>query len=79
MRPPYTAQMRLAASAAALLLAACGQTGALYLPDAGVETPVEIRGPSAPAPAPQPDAPPATEEEEEAEAEKKKNGPLAGL
>ena len=30
-------------------LAACGQTGPLYLPDANVETPVEIR---APAPAP---------------------------
>jgi predicted small lipoprotein YifL len=26
-------------------VAACGQTGSLYLPDEGVETPVEIRGP----------------------------------
>jgi predicted small lipoprotein YifL len=34
-------------------LAACGQTGALYLPDKSVETPVEIRGPGEPAPAPQ--------------------------
>ena len=36
-----------------LALAACGQTGPLYLPDANVETPVEIRTP-APAPAPAP-------------------------
>lgn len=28
---------------AGLFVAACGQTGALYLPDAGVTTPVEIR------------------------------------
>jgi predicted small lipoprotein YifL len=34
-------------------LAGCGQTGALYLPDQSVETPVEIRGPGEPAPAPQ--------------------------
>ena len=27
-------------------LAACGQTGALYLPDESVQTPVEIRGPA---------------------------------
>jgi len=67
--------MRLAALAAAALLAACGQTGALYLPDEGVTTPVEIRGPAttAPAPAPEP-PPPAPEEEETAE---KKSGPLA--
>ncbi len=48
--------MRLAALLAAALLAACGQTGSLYLPDEGIETPVEIRGP---APAPAPVAPPA--------------------
>jgi len=35
-------------------LAGCGQTGALYLPDAGVETPVEIRSPATPAPEPVP-------------------------
>jgi predicted small lipoprotein YifL len=50
--------MRLAPPAL-LALAGCGQTGALYLPDAGVETPVEIRGPATPAtttaPAPKPD------------------------
>ncbi len=27
-------------------LSACGQTGALYLPDESVETPVEIHGPA---------------------------------
>lgn len=32
---------------AAVLLAACGQTGPLYLPDQGIETPVETRGPAA--------------------------------
>ncbi len=32
------------------VFAACGQTGPLYLPDASVETPVEIRT-TAPAPA----------------------------
>jgi len=37
-----------------IALAACGQTGSLYLPDQALETPVEIRTPvtSAPAPAP---------------------------
>jgi predicted small lipoprotein YifL len=45
-----------ACTALACLLAACGQTGPLYLPDAGVTTPVEIR----PAPAPAPAAGPAT-------------------
>lgn len=57
--------MRMAAVAATALLAACGQTGALYLPDAGVETPVEIRGPGTTAPAPAPETkPPAPEDEE---------------
>lgn len=27
-------------------IASCGQTGALYLPDESVETPVEIRSPA---------------------------------
>jgi predicted small lipoprotein YifL len=53
----------MAALAAAALLAACGQTGALYLPDEGVTTPVEIRGPATTAPAPE-TPPPAPEEEE---------------
>ncbi len=35
--------MRRLSMLVAVLLAACGQTGALYLPDAGVETPVVIR------------------------------------
>lgn len=30
--------------------AGCGQTGPLYLPDKGVETPVEIRAPATAAP-----------------------------
>jgi predicted small lipoprotein YifL len=37
--------------ACALLLAACGQTGALYLPDKAVKTPVEIH-PAAAQPTP---------------------------
>ena len=46
--------MRLALIIALLpAFAACGQTGPLYLPDANVETPVEIRT-TAPAPAPAP-------------------------
>jgi predicted small lipoprotein YifL len=57
--------MRLGVSAAAALLAACGQTGALYLPDEGVETPVEIRGPATTAPAPAPETPPPAPEEKD--------------
>ena len=52
------------------LLVACGQTGALYLPDQGVETPVEVRT-SAPAPAPTP--PPEPEDKD-----KEKNGDQPG-
>ena len=33
------------ALAFAIAAAGCGQTGSLYLPEDGVETPVEIRGP----------------------------------
>jgi predicted small lipoprotein YifL len=47
---------------AIFLLAACGQTGGLYLPDEGVTTPVEIR----PAPTTAPPAP-ATEQPQERE------------
>jgi predicted small lipoprotein YifL len=43
-------------------LAGCGQTGALYLPDEGVETPVEIRGPATPAQEPAPAPEPKDEE-----------------
>ena len=39
----------------AFLVAACGQTGSLYLPDEGVETPVEIRTPATTPPVPEPD------------------------
>jgi predicted small lipoprotein YifL len=42
--------MRLAFIIALLpAFAACGQTGPLYLPDASVETPVEIRPTATPA------------------------------
>jgi predicted small lipoprotein YifL len=46
---------------AASVLAACGQTGPLYLPDEGVTTPVEIR----PAPTTEPPATAAPEEDED--------------
>jgi len=58
MRHP--APSAAACATLACLLAACGQTGPLYLPDEGVTTPVEIRpAPAAqePAPAPAPAAP----------------------
>jgi len=63
----YTSGMRITryllplAPALVLATAGCGQTGALYLPDAGVETPVEVRTSPTPAPAPAP----AQEDEEE--------------
>jgi predicted small lipoprotein YifL len=66
--------MRFVALFAAVLLSACGQTGSLYLPDEGVETPVEIRTPATapagttPAPVPEPD-----EDEDDA-----KDAPLPG-
>jgi len=50
MRPTH--QLLLLIAAAIGALSGCGQTGALYLPDEGVETPVEIRGPTTPAPEP---------------------------
>jgi len=58
-------------SAAWLVFAGCGQTGALYLPDEGVETPVEVRTTTTPqptpeaAPAPTPAPAPAPEPEDE--------------
>ena len=72
MRLAYTSPMavtrrlRPLVPLAILALAGCGQTGALYLPDEGVETPVEVRTTqtpatesaplpaTAPAPAPEP-------------------------
>lgn len=45
------AMRRLPLILATTLLGACGQTGPLYLPDEGIETPVEVRGPPAAAPA----------------------------
>lgn len=52
--------MRCLLLLSAFALAACGQTGALYLPDQGIETPVEVRGPT-------PSAAPAEPEEEKDE------------
>ena len=52
------------ALALAIAAAGCGQTGSLYLPDEGVETPVEIRGPGEAA------APAAEKTEEEKREEK---------
>jgi predicted small lipoprotein YifL len=46
----YTLAMRVVILCVGAVLAGCGQTGPLYLPDEGVETPVEIRGPATPAP-----------------------------
>ena len=58
--------MRILLSALLLsLLAACGQTGPLYLPDEEIDTEVEIR----PAPSPAAEAPAATEPGEEPEGE----------
>ena len=80
MRPPLP--LTLACAALAGLLAACGQTGPLYMPDEGVTTPVEIRtapaepaGPAAPAAptAAEPPAPAAPAAEEPA-APKKDEG-----
>jgi len=55
----------------------CGQTGSLYLPDESVETPVEIRTPSAPAPAPAPE-PQVPQTEPDKEKEKKDTQPPGG-
>jgi len=61
--------MRLAGLFAAALFAACGQTGSLYLPDEGVETPVDIRTPaSAPASTPPAPVPEADDDEDEQDA-----------
>ncbi len=42
-----TGLLRGSLLAASLGLAACGQTGPLYLPDEGLDTPVEVRPASA--------------------------------
>lgn len=66
---------------AACLLAACGQTGALYLPDEGVTTPVEIRpGPAAEvqAPAQEPVPDPTRPEDEEQEGGKPSDAATPG-
>jgi predicted small lipoprotein YifL len=45
-------------------VAACGQTGSLYLPDASVETPVEIHTTETPAPASAPQPEPEQKDED---------------
>jgi len=80
MRHPLP--LTLACAALAGLLAACGQTGPLYMPDEGVTTPVEIRtapaqqaGPAAPAePAAAEPAAPAEPAAEKPAAPKKDEG-----
>ena len=64
-------QALLACAAGACLLAGCGQTGALYLPDAGVTTPVEIRPAPTATPATTPGERPAAEKQDEGQAEGK--------
>ena len=60
----YTRAMRLALLAVAAAVAACGQTGSLYLPDESIESPVEIRTSEPPSPAPPPStAVPSTDDE----------------
>jgi len=62
--------LRPLVSLAFLALAGCGQTGALYMPDEGVETPVEVRTTqtpapeAAPTPAPVPETPPKPEDKD---------------
>ncbi len=58
-RPRLAAPGVLAAAGAlaALALAGCGQTGPLYLPDAGGEVVTRPAPTPAPAPAPAPDTP----------------------
>ena len=48
----YTRAMRFLLIAAVAAIAACGQTGSLYLPDETIESPVEIRTGEPPSPAP---------------------------
>jgi len=66
----------LAGAAGACLLAGCGQTGALYLPDEGVTTPVEIR--PAPTATPAATTPPAEATAEPPADEKQDDGQAKG-
>jgi predicted small lipoprotein YifL len=64
----YTSAMRVILLFALLsTLAACGQTGSLYLPDEAIESPVEIRTTAPPAPAPPPSAIPAPKDDKKEE------------
>ncbi len=77
VRPLYTPPMRVLLLAGYSALVACGQTGPLYLPDEGVQTPVEIRGPTTAAPA-TPATPPADTPPPESEEKDRKNDPPQG-
>ena len=58
--------MKCAAALLAILgLAGCGQTGPLYLPDAEIKTPVEIKAAPPPATAPVQPAPAAEDKADE--------------
>jgi predicted small lipoprotein YifL len=58
MKLPAARVLALPLFAAASLLAACGQKGALTLPDTGGATPIVIREAQAPIPTPPPAAAP---------------------
>jgi predicted small lipoprotein YifL len=61
----------LACAAGACLLAGCGQTGSLYLPDEGVTTPVEIRPAPTTVPTAAPSQAPAEEKQDDSTVEGK--------
>ena len=72
----YTRAMRFFLVAAVATLAACGQTGSLYLPDESIESPVEIRTGEPPSPAPPaPTAVPSTDDDDKKD--EKDTGPPA--
>jgi predicted small lipoprotein YifL len=57
--------MRITALLVTVLLAACGQTGPLFLPDEGIQTPVENRRPPDPPPASSAEPAPAPDSEDD--------------
>ena len=72
----YTRAMRFLPVAIASAVAACGQTGSLYLPDEGIESPVEIRTGEPPSPAPPaPTTVPSTDDDDKKD--EKDTGPPA--
>jgi predicted small lipoprotein YifL len=67
--------IRLVVPAVLMTLAGCGQTGALYLPDEGVTTPVEVRTTQTPAPESAPTPAPAPEPKPEDKDKDQPKGP----